>query len=206
MTNLFLKVNKDLFKLGLNPTEVIILAQVMEFNTNTGDCYMSNEQFAEMLSISVSTVKRAMDKIENMGFIKRDTKASQKGKERHIKVNLDKVEEALAKSKMNLAEDTNNSAKSKMNLPQGSKCPLRKEQNEPIKDNREEDNLKDNMEIESSDEDSISKDSPEAEEIKVDGEITLAEYESKKEMCEVIGENLIKTPIGKILRIKEHRK
>jgi hypothetical protein len=26
MTNLFLKVNKDLFKLGLNPTEILLLA------------------------------------------------------------------------------------------------------------------------------------------------------------------------------------
>lgn len=43
MANVFLKVDKDLFKLGLNPTQILILAQVIEFNTNTGDCFISNE-------------------------------------------------------------------------------------------------------------------------------------------------------------------
>lgn len=42
MTNYFLKVNKDLFSLGLTPIEILILAQIMEFNNNTGDCFISN--------------------------------------------------------------------------------------------------------------------------------------------------------------------
>jgi hypothetical protein len=31
MNNVFLKVNKDLFKLKLNPTEILLLAQIMEY-------------------------------------------------------------------------------------------------------------------------------------------------------------------------------
>jgi hypothetical protein len=31
MTNKFLKVDKDWFKLGLNPTEILIIAQIAEF-------------------------------------------------------------------------------------------------------------------------------------------------------------------------------
>jgi DNA-binding MarR family transcriptional regulator len=61
MTNLFLKINKDLFKLGLNPTELIILAQIMEYDTNNKVCYMTNEQFAEMLNVSAKTVSRAIN-------------------------------------------------------------------------------------------------------------------------------------------------
>ena len=42
----FLAVNKDFLKLGLNPTEILLLSQIDEFNRNTGDCYMSDEAFA----------------------------------------------------------------------------------------------------------------------------------------------------------------
>jgi hypothetical protein len=31
MTNIFLKVNKDLFAVGLTPIEILIAAQVLEF-------------------------------------------------------------------------------------------------------------------------------------------------------------------------------
>lgn len=142
MANYFLKVDKDLFKLGLNPTEILLLAQIIEFDTNTGDCFMSNKVFAENLGVSESTIKRELDKLEEKGFITRDTKNIQKGKERHIKVNMDKYK---AKSKLNLAEDDKKSTKSNLNLAEGSKCPLRKEQNEPIKDNIEKITTRDNI-------------------------------------------------------------
>jgi DNA-binding MarR family transcriptional regulator len=70
MSNLFLKVNKDLFKLGLNPTELLILAQIMEFDTNNKTCYMTNEQFAKELNVSEKTVQRALnDTLEDKGYI-----------------------------------------------------------------------------------------------------------------------------------------
>ena len=45
MTNNFLKVNKDFFKLELNPTEILILSQIEEYNRTTKDCFMSDEAF-----------------------------------------------------------------------------------------------------------------------------------------------------------------
>ena len=42
MTNIFLEVNKDLFKLGLNPAEILLLAQVMEYERNTGDFFTAS--------------------------------------------------------------------------------------------------------------------------------------------------------------------
>lgn len=143
MTNTFLAVNKDLFNLKLNPTEILVLAQIMEFQRNTNDCFISNKKLAEQFGVSESTIKRALDKLETLGFIVRDTTPSQKGKERHMKVNLNKIEEA-AKANLNLAEDDEKSAKAKMNLAESSKRTLRKEQNEPIKEKGKDNLLKDN--------------------------------------------------------------
>lgn len=146
MSNKFLKINKDLFNIGLAPLDILIVSQIIEFQTNTNDCFISNETLANQFGVSESTVKRSIDKLEKeMRIIERNTKNIQKGKERHIRVKLERIEE-LAKSKMNLAENDVKSTKSKMNLPEGSKCPLRKGQNEPIKDKNKNIIIKDNLE------------------------------------------------------------
>ena len=97
MTKIFLKVNKDLFKLGLNPVEILILAQVMEFDTTTGNCFISDSALAESFGVSESTITRALKSIESKGFITRITKNIKGGKERHITVNIDKIEKELYK-------------------------------------------------------------------------------------------------------------
>lgn len=145
MTNIFMKVSKDLFNLGLNPNQILILAQVMEFNTNTGDCFISDKQLAEQFGISESTVKREIKKLdEELGFLIRETKNVKGGKERHMKVNYKKIEEKLTSVKLTLDNED------KKDL-QVSNCPLTsvnlpfdKGQNDTIKDNRK-DNLKDNI-------------------------------------------------------------
>lgn len=144
MTNLFLKINKDLFKLGLNPTQILILAQVIEFNTNTGNCFISDKQLAAQFGVSESTIKREIKKLdEELGYISRETKNVKGGRERIIKVNLSKIEEKL--SSVNLSFDSEEKQNS-----QGSNChlssinlPLVKEQIDTIKDNIK-DNLIDN--------------------------------------------------------------
>lgn len=143
MTNIFLKINKDLFKLGLNPTEILILAQVMEFQTNTGICFITDKQLAEQFGVSESTIKREIKNLEDFGYISRETKNVRGGRERHIKVNLSKIEEKL--TSVNLSFD----CEENQNL-QGSNCTLTsvnlnfdKGQNDTIKDNIK-DNLKDN--------------------------------------------------------------
>lgn len=131
MAKVFLKVDKELFKLGLNPTQILILAQVIEFNTNTGDCFISNEQLASMFGVSVSTIKRELDKLEALGYITRETKNVKGGKERHIRLNLNLVEDNKAQ----------NEPWTRLNLN------LDKGQNEPIKDNIKDNSLKDNRGI-----------------------------------------------------------
>ena len=70
----FLQVDKDLLGKGLKSIDVLILAQVKEFERNKCECFLTNEQFAEMFGESVSTIKRSLDKLEDMKLIKRDTK------------------------------------------------------------------------------------------------------------------------------------
>ena len=140
MTNLFLKVNKDLFKLGLNPTEILIMAQVMEYNTNTGNCYISNDTLASMFAVSAKTISRAIKNLEDKGLLTRDTKNIKGGKERHMVVNIQKLEELLTKDNLSLVEND-------IEDSQRTICPLSKDnlsldngQNDFIKDNSEKDN------------------------------------------------------------------
>lgn len=136
MTNVFLQVNKNLFGSGLSPIEMLVLSQIEEFDRNTGDCFISNATMAKNFNVSEKTIARTLDSLEDRGLIIRNTKNCQKGKERHI---------TLAKDKMTLADETKESAKDKMTLAEQTKCPLRKGQNDTIKDNtnkiREKDNI-----------------------------------------------------------------
>lgn len=143
MTNVFMKVNKDFFKLGLNPTEILILAQVMEFNTNTGNCFITDKQLAEQFGVSDKTISRSMKVLEDKGFIRRETKNVKGGKERHIFINLSNIEKSLSKDKMSVVnEDVSNSQQTKCPLTT-DKMSIDKGQNVLIKDNikdKEKDN------------------------------------------------------------------
>lgn len=70
----FLKVNKDHFGSGLKPLELLILSQIEEFIRNGCECYVTNQQFAEAFSVSLSAVKAAIDRLEELGYIQRVTK------------------------------------------------------------------------------------------------------------------------------------
>ena len=140
----FLQIDKDLFKLGLNPTEILILAQSLEYQRNTGDCFMSDKAFAEMLTISTSTVSRAIGVLEKKEYISRETKNIKGGKERHIKVNTAKIEADLTSIKMTVdgVSQASNCSLSNVNLPIDNK------QNDLIKENIK-DNTKENKEYSS---------------------------------------------------------
>ena len=92
MTNLFLQLNKDLFKLDFNPTEMIIVSQVLEFQTKGLSCYMTNEQFAANLHVSASTVSRAISRLAAEGYM---TVTSPKSKMRTLFINMNKIEAQL---------------------------------------------------------------------------------------------------------------
>ncbi len=141
MTNLFLKINKDFFNLKLNPTEMIILAQVMEFHTNNKVCYMTNQQFAEMLFISERTVSRAISKLEDDGYI---TITSPRSRNRTLLFNKEKVEEKLRQNVQDESSTKEHRQNVQVNIDNLSN---QHRQNDFIKDNKKI-NLKDKREAE----------------------------------------------------------
>lgn len=211
MTNLFLKVNKDIFKLGLNPTEILIIAQVMEFNTNTGDCFISDKALAESFGVSEKTISRTLKALEEKGYITRDTKSVKGGRERHIKVNQDKLEEQLTKDKLTLDGDIQRT----ICLLSMDNLSIDKGQNDFIKDNIQ-DNSKDNFnEMFHPSDENITLSNPEEEdEVKstaaaVCPEVkenypTFAKIEVDRMGCEYesLGNNLVKIlATGKIIKL-----
>lgn len=73
MSEVFLKVNKKYFNKKLKPLEILILSQIEELNKNNRECYLTNEQFAEMFCVSKPTVDSAINKLEKAKYIKRVT-------------------------------------------------------------------------------------------------------------------------------------
>ena len=137
MSGLFLKVDKDLFGSGLNPTEMLILAQVIEFHNNNLVCYMTDKQFADNFGISESTVSRAIKRLdETFHLINKNTTQTQKGKKRYI---------VPASVNLTVANDDNKDPASIiLTVAEEANCLLRNKQNDIIKDN-EKDNEKDNF-------------------------------------------------------------
>lgn len=143
MTNLFLKVNKDLFKLGLAPVEILILAQIMEYETNTGKCFISDATLAEMFGVSAKTISRAISNLESKGYIKRDTRNVKGGRERIMLPVIEAIEKTLTKDNLSIEDE-------QPKEEQQTICPLTTDkmtfdngQNDFIKDNiknKEKDN------------------------------------------------------------------
>lgn len=130
MTNLFLKINKDLFKLDFNPTEMMIISQVLEYQTKNLPCYMSNEQFADNFHVSASTISRAVNRLAAEGYM---TITSPKSKSRTLYVNVERIETQLKQiAEVKSAETEKPKQIDEVNL---SKMPKLPKQNDSVKDN-----------------------------------------------------------------------
>ena len=141
MFQTFIRIDGDMYKIGLSADEMIILAKIMEFHYQTGKTFVSNESFAEISHCSISTVDRRIKHLEQLGLIKRDTKVTHNGKDRKMYFNESKYlelvssqQEESANDKLSLAETTNCHS-------QTTNCHLRIRQDGLIKDN-----IKDNIE------------------------------------------------------------
>ena len=151
MDNNFLAINKDYLNYDLKSIDILIIAQIEEFDRNKKFCHLSNQQFAEMFGESKSTVKRTIDKLEKLNIIKRQTtfikNNGRSNKQRILSLNN--------RSKWKVQnESTIHNGKSIMNPPSKmegsnvdngrSKNTQWKVQNDPIKDNIK-DNIKYNI-------------------------------------------------------------
>lgn len=73
MENTFLAINKKYFGMGLKSIDILIVAQIEEFQRNGCDCYVTNKQFADMFGESERTINRVIAKLEELNVIKRKT-------------------------------------------------------------------------------------------------------------------------------------
>lgn len=71
--NTFLAVNKQYLGIGLKSIDILIIAQIEEFERNNCQCYITNKQFADIFGESESTIKRAIDKLDEFNVIERHT-------------------------------------------------------------------------------------------------------------------------------------
>ena len=71
--NTFLAVNKQYLHIGLKSIEILLIAQIEEFERNNCKCYLTNKQFADMLNVGTATVARTIDSLVDSGYLIRNT-------------------------------------------------------------------------------------------------------------------------------------
>lgn len=136
----FLAVNKAYFGLGLKSIDILIISQIEEFSRNGCKCYLTNKQFADMFGESESTIKRALDKLEELKIIKRDTTFV----EGNGRANKQRVITINDRKKWKIQNEPSKEMEGS-NVDNGRfKSEEWKVHNEPIKDNLK-DNLKENL-------------------------------------------------------------
>lgn len=137
----FLAVNKKYFRNGLKSIDILIISQIEEFERNDCKCFISNEQFSEMFGESVSTIKRTLDKLEDLKIIKR-TNSYIEGNGRS---NKQRVLSLTNRSKWKVHNEPTNGRMEGSNNNNGRfKNEEWKVHNEPLKDNLKN-NLKENL-------------------------------------------------------------
>ena len=73
MENNFLALNKEYLGIKLRSIDILIIAQIEEFNRNGRECYITNKQFSEMFGESEDMIKRSLTRLEKMNIINRNT-------------------------------------------------------------------------------------------------------------------------------------
>lgn len=136
---MFLQIDKAWYKLGLKPIELLVLAQVAEFNRNNKPCFKSNKAFAQDFSVSANTIDNALKSLEKQGYITRYDKHTQKGIDRTIVYNEEVVTAAI--TKIGFVEEPN----TKIGFAETQNLDERKHKNCVIKDNTDKINPKDNF-------------------------------------------------------------
>lgn len=138
MENGFLIIDKDYFGTGLKPIEILVLAQIKEYDRNNSECYMTNKQLADMFGVTEKTIARTISKLEQDGIIERSTSTQgNNGKASKIRT-LHVIE---GRDKMSFASDKvgTNCPEGKDILSEGrDNLSIRKGQNVPIKYNIKE--------------------------------------------------------------------
>lgn len=108
----------------------------MEYDTNTGKCFISDATLADAFGVSTKTISRAVSNLESKGYIKRETRNVKGGRERIMLPMYAAIDKALTKDNLTVVEE------SKQEVQQ-SKCPLSTVNLSIV--NRQDDFIKDNI-------------------------------------------------------------
>ena len=73
MKGIFLAVDKTYLGSGLKSIDILLLAQIEEFQRNRSQCYMTTEQFSLLFGESERTVERSLERLDRGNWIIRKT-------------------------------------------------------------------------------------------------------------------------------------
>jgi len=83
----FININVSFMNNSLSVTESALLSLIKSLSKKKGYCFASNKAICGTLNISDRTLYRLLNKLEERGFIERDTRSIGIGKERRIRLN-----------------------------------------------------------------------------------------------------------------------
>lgn len=69
MKGTFLAVDKTYLRSGLKSIDILLLAQIEEFQRNGSQCYMTTEQFSMLFGESERTVERSLERLDRGNWI-----------------------------------------------------------------------------------------------------------------------------------------
>lgn len=69
--DVFLKISKGKYfnNKDFSPIDILVMAQIEEFERNNKDCFISDETMAHNFNVSVSTINRSLDYLEKENYI-----------------------------------------------------------------------------------------------------------------------------------------
>lgn len=113
----------------LRPNAKLLYAEISALSNSTGYCWATNEWFAELFDLSVSTVSRLVSQLEEKGYIQCEMAATEKGSERRIYAGIFSVHVRRG------------------GIGENSKTPLRKNSKTPLGENSKTPNMYNNINI-----------------------------------------------------------
>ena len=128
--DVFLKISKGKYfnNKDFSPIDILVMAQIEEFERNNKDCFISDETMAHNFNVSVSTISRSLDYLEKEKYI------IKKISYENVKGNIKKKRQLSIQNEDTKSDTTNQNANNTTN----QKALLK--DNDLLKDN----NLKDN--------------------------------------------------------------
>ena len=149
--DVFLKISKGKYfnNKDFSPIDILVMAQIEEFERNNKDCFISDETMAHNFNVSVSTISRSLDYLEKEKYIiKKISYENAKGiikKKRQLSIQNEDTKSDTTNQKANNTtnQNENNTTNQNENNTTNQKALLK--DNDLLKDNNLKDKKDNNM-------------------------------------------------------------